>query len=291
LYLPSRVLFVKVEGNTRVSADKILEVAEICGIRFGASRRRVRSEAIKNNILLQLPELKWAGVNTYGSVATITVRERDEDTFDARNGIVSDIVAVRDGVIDEIIVTRGTTALVPGQSICKGELLISGHSDCDRVVLEHRAEGEVYAFTKQEIQAIYLKPMPKKALKQKQPKNFSVLFGKKLINLRKDSGNLGTGYGKIYKMRYVYLPGGFQLPVGLVCVAYQYEASAADQLPVQTLVQRYIQQNMVAGSILREDIRVQEGNGFTILDCTYFCREMIGKEIVEEILLESEQRS
>ena len=78
LYLPSRVLFVRVEGNHRVPSRKILATAENCGIGFGASRRAVRSEKMKNNLLEAVPELQWAGVNTQGCVAVITVRERAE---------------------------------------------------------------------------------------------------------------------------------------------------------------------------------------------------------------------
>lgn len=76
LFLPSRVLFVKVEGNQRIPANRILEAAEICGIRFGASRRNVRSERVKNALLETMPELQWAGVNTKGCVAVLSVRER-----------------------------------------------------------------------------------------------------------------------------------------------------------------------------------------------------------------------
>ena len=55
LYLPGRVLFVRVEGNERIPAGRILEAAEECGICFGASRREVRSERLKNALLQELP--------------------------------------------------------------------------------------------------------------------------------------------------------------------------------------------------------------------------------------------
>ena len=41
--LPSRVLFVEVEGNSRVESRAILEQASQCGIGFWASRWEVRS--------------------------------------------------------------------------------------------------------------------------------------------------------------------------------------------------------------------------------------------------------
>ena len=78
LYVPSRVLFVKVEGNHLVPSGKILAAAEASGICFGASRREVRSEQVKNALLATVPELQWVGVNTAGCVATVSVRARTE---------------------------------------------------------------------------------------------------------------------------------------------------------------------------------------------------------------------
>ena len=49
LFLPSRILFVHVEGNREIPTRVVLDQAEQCGIRFGASRRAVRSEQMKNS--------------------------------------------------------------------------------------------------------------------------------------------------------------------------------------------------------------------------------------------------
>ena len=81
LLLPTRVLFVRVEGNETIPARQILAEAENCGIRFWASRRDVRSEKVKNALLSAIPRLQWAGVNTTGCVATISVREASETEY------------------------------------------------------------------------------------------------------------------------------------------------------------------------------------------------------------------
>ena len=75
LYLPTRVFFFTVEGNASVPDNRILEAAEGCGIRFGVSREGIRSEKMKNALLAALPELQWAGINTFGCRAVISVRE------------------------------------------------------------------------------------------------------------------------------------------------------------------------------------------------------------------------
>ena len=51
LWLPERVLFVSVDGYASVSPLEILNAAQQCGIRFGATRSLVRSEEVKNALL------------------------------------------------------------------------------------------------------------------------------------------------------------------------------------------------------------------------------------------------
>ena len=60
-WLSGRVLFVKVEGNIQISDRLIIEQAANCGIYFGAAKKDVRSQQIKNSLLSNIPLLQWAG--------------------------------------------------------------------------------------------------------------------------------------------------------------------------------------------------------------------------------------
>ena len=102
LWVPGRVFFVEIEGNRSVPSNQILEQAQLCGIGFGASRREVRSEQVKNRLLEQLPQLQWAAVNTKGCVAVITVLERQQPPQPEQEHQVSSILAARDAIIREI---------------------------------------------------------------------------------------------------------------------------------------------------------------------------------------------
>ena len=128
-YLPTRVLFVRVEGNVHIPSGQILDAAQSCGIRFGVSGKTVRSERMKNALLEKIPELQWAGINTSGCMATILVRERETEKAQPRSAGVQSIAAVRDGYITSCTVTRGTGICVPGQVVKAGQILISGYTD------------------------------------------------------------------------------------------------------------------------------------------------------------------
>ena len=125
-YLPTRVLFVSVDGNNTISERLIVEKAADCGIGFGASRRKVRSEKMKNSLLSAIPELRWAGINTRGCVAVISVLERTgQDNLKKPMGLNS-VVAAVDGVICEITSVKGNPLCKVGQAVKKGQLLVSG---------------------------------------------------------------------------------------------------------------------------------------------------------------------
>lgn len=290
LFLPTRVLFVSVDGNSTVEERRILEAAEECGIRFGASRRQVRSEKMKNRLLEKVPELKWAGVNTSGCTAVISVREQPvQEQLTGYTG-VSSIVAACDGRITSCTVTKGNGLCAPGQVVQKGQLLISGYLDCGICIRVTGAEGEIYAETRQEKQAV--SPMQHLRFQENTDvkRRFSLILGKKRINFWKDSGISPVTCGRMYEEYYITLPGGFRLPVCLtVETLTDREVMAADIPPenmesgMKAFLRASVAESSVACSILREDQKLMEENGCYVLEGVFFCSEMIGRVITEEI--------
>lgn len=290
LLLPTRIFFIQVRGNDRISSSKILDMANVCGIRFGASRRNVRSETVKNDLLSRMPELKWAGVNTYGCVAVITVKESERDISETRKGGLSHIISNREGIVTELTVSRGTALCSVGQMVSSGDILVSGITDCGRVVLQQRAEAEIFAITKRGFTAVYLEPTPKLAVTDRAENRLCVIFGKKLIKLWNYSGNFGVGYGKLYKDIYVHLPGGFRLPVALHTATHRRTVSGTQAVSTDQLASEYVRQNMIAGEVLNYNITRDASQNSCVLSCVYTCREMIGIEKVEENSVDYGQR-
>lgn len=288
--LPTRVLFVRVEGNGNVPEKQILAAAEECGICFGASRRQVRSEKTKNALLSKIEALQWAGVNTSGCVAIISVRERSEPEDPVNQPEVASIVASRDGYILSCTANSGNLLVQPGQSVEKGQVLISGYTDCGLSIQATRAEGEIWALTSREIEVIsptqYLKTGDMGKIKRK----YSILIRKKRINLWKDSGIWEGTCGRMYTEYYITLPGGFRLPFAMCVEEYvPYETHIWEASPLTAEEQLYdfayrsLLQQMVAGKILDAKQAVVPEEGIYRMNGTYACTEMIGKLRQEQI--------
>ena len=289
LYLPTRILFVRVEGNQSLPARQILSAAEVSGIGFGASRKQVRSEKVKNQLLSQLPQLQWAGVNTSGCTAVISVRERTVEEKQ-KDRAFSNLIATQDGYILSQIILSGTPMFSPGQSVMKGQVLVSGYTDCGICLRADRAEGEIFAQTSRELTA--LTPAERSVIRGITDKKYkiSLLIRKKRINLWKDSRISDTGCGRMYEEYYVSLPGGFRLPIALAVEQYlKYDISAVRPSDEEVLSQlqsfsdSYLLRQTVAGEILQKQQKLLNSSGCFRLESRYTCTEMIGKEQEEQI--------
>ena len=295
IFLPTRVFFVSVEGNTTIPANKIIEAAADCGIQFGASARQIRSEKMKNALLQKIPQLQWAGINTSGCTAIISVKEKTEpESQHSSANQVSSIVAALDGIIQHCTVYQGNPLCKTGQAVKAGQILVSGYTDCGIYVQATRADAEIRALTSRELQVV----TPQNALIRgemiTQKTEYSIRLGKKLIKLTKDSGILGTTCAKIYLEEYVHLPGGFTLPVALVkettFVYAQADLSTPDDSDdwLYSFAETYLQGQMIAGEIISAQSNLEVVDGSTCLNGRYACIEMIGRVKYEQTILKDE---
>ena len=285
--LPNRILFVKVIGNYAVPERLILTKAEECGITIGSFREKIRNEDIKNTLLSSIPQLQWVGVNTKGCVAEITVREKTGKIQEQKiDGIVSNIIANQDGIIIAKTILQGTGVCEVGQAVLEGQLLVSGYTDCGNVLKATNAEAEILAKTKRELCVVTPSVYKSRKTSVSHQRRFSILIGKKLIKLYKDSGICDGSCAKIYKRDYMQLPGGFSIPVCLVTEyisCYQTEPFCQKNFDwLEEFSDSYLKSKMSAGQIIDADKSLSSSEALTYLYGQYECTEMIGQRIFEE---------
>lgn len=287
LILPTRVLFVRVKGNQRIPARKIEYAAQESGIGFGASRRAVRSEKVKNALLSSLPELEWVGVNTAGCVAEISVRERNEAETSQPQHMVSHITAANDGYVLSMTVTSGNPLCAPGQQVKRGQVLVSGYTDCGIYIQATNSEAEILAQTKRHLDVVTPSKGQLRQTEIGRKRKYSLILGKKRINLWKGSGIPDSSCGRIYKEKYATLPGGFRLPAALCIEEYIfYETQVGDASRgsnLSSFAQQYLKEQMTAGTILSKEERITTASGIIRLEGNYTCQEMIGRVQQEQI--------
>ena len=291
IYLPTHIYFIEVEGNLSIPTRLIIEKAEECGIAFGSARREVRSEHMKNALLQAIPELQWAGVNTYGCRAVISVRERTVPGEQSQTGGVSSIVASRDGVIREMTVLNGNPVCKVGQAVKAGQVLISGYTDCGICIRATQAQGEILAETRRTLTAVMPSEYLERGEMTGQEKKFSLIIGKKQINFYKDSGISDSSCDKMYVINHITLPGGLKLPIAVVTEVWTYYDTQPSQISgeraedvLSEFSGHYLTGLMTAGQIENRAESIAWEEGVCCLRGRYACLEMIGKTRLEENL-------
>lgn len=289
LIIPRFIFFFSVEGNQTLPEKRIIEAANSCGIHFGISRKQIRSEKMKNALLEALPELQWAGINTKGCTATISVQERQSPEKTDIRYMVTKIVSCQDAVILSCTSSGGNLLCKPGQAVKAGQTLISGYTDVGLKTLAGISKGEIIGKTKHALQVITpLNRLRRTDIKSRKQK-ISIIIGKNRINLWDTRGLSYSECGKIQKTYTLCLFGKFPLPLSLETetdFVYRVEA-ATHTMPekdIYDFCEAYIVNHMIAGKVTQSDYQQYEENGCLYTGTQFFCEEMIGREQAEELI-------
>ncbi len=117
-----------------IHAPSILSEAELRGlltengIHIGTLKSTISKTEIEHALTLKNDNISWISVNVIGTVCTVEISPNLKIPTDnsTEKSTASNIKAAYDGVITRIEVKNGTAAVVVGQGVVKGMLLVSG---------------------------------------------------------------------------------------------------------------------------------------------------------------------
>lgn len=284
--LQNRIWFLEVTGNALIHEDEILRLLDERNVRFGTAFDHIDMEFLRNEILGQIPELDYITINTNGGFAEVVVRERRQPPVSVSDIGPRNLLAARDGIVESVTVTEGTPLIAPGNIVTKGQILISGISDLERVTVLTGAEGEIIARTFPQCSALLEGNRPVKTYTGKEKHGISISFGKNTINFFKTSGISYDDYDKMTHRITLTLPGGYELPLALnVSVFREYtleEQTLNKQEATLMMLQSLrlnVSKNMTAGEILQEKLSLSRKQGCYLLTGLMECREEIGRSV------------
>lgn len=286
LVIPNFVLFYSVTGNEAVMEEEILRGLESLGIGFGTYGPRIKPQWIKNHMLNMLPQLQWITVRQNGCRAEVVVRERPAvpETED-RKGF-GNVIAAQSGVITEQYVFAGQALHEVGDVVQKGEMLVSGIVDLERVYAIEKAKAEIYARTWRSQETLVPADYQAKVYSGDEWKCIWLVAGKKRIKIFGNSGISNADCDKMIETKTLSLPGGLEFPVSWVIETFRpYETETAEltesaaQLLLTACAEKMAMEQMVAGEILQRTYRLTEESGCYDLSSVLECQEMIAVSV------------
>lgn len=130
------------------NVERIGALAAENGLKSGVFKSSVNKENIENLIMLKCPDVSYVNVDIKGTVATVVTDERVLFYHKKDDG-KTDLFASEDGYIIRCETFAGKTVCEKGQTVRKGDLLITGTYDTfHHGTVTVKARGAVYALVK-----------------------------------------------------------------------------------------------------------------------------------------------
>lgn len=208
---------IDISGNDTISDGVILRALSECGVDNGAFWPALSSDEVRSDMLMKLPDIAWLSVNVHNSCAEVVIHERIAKPDIVNEAEYADVIAAKSGYITKLSVLEGKALVSVGDTVSKGDTLISGTMDSETAdERQVHAMGTVQARTWYEINAQTPMYESVKTEKGHSKTSLSLVFGKNLIKFSTDSRNNSASCAKINKLRYAALGKTFTLPVGII---------------------------------------------------------------------------
>ena len=146
-FMSSLVFFVEVESPIPLTVTRTQAVEDLAmqeGIKLFHSHWFLDFDHIEKSILKEFPELSWVELEPIGNKLYIRVVEKDLAPQGEVNMPVGNILAVKDALVEEVLVAKGTAAVQPGETVVAGQALIYGNDGQNRVTASGIVRSRVW---------------------------------------------------------------------------------------------------------------------------------------------------
>ena len=201
----------------------------------------------------------------------------------------ANVVARRPGLVTRVEALGGQAAVVPGDTVTQGQLLISGAVDLDNGGLRwQHGMGRVWARTWYELTAQVPLTVRQRGVPLSSRTRYALDIGKKRIKLYGKGSTLGGDCDKITQYRPVCLPWGLRLPITVAAETVTAYGPSTDvprsageaRQEGEALLRRQLEE-LLGDTGTAENVRIDavEQGSWLLVTLRAECLEEIGREV------------
>ena len=144
-FASSRIWFIRIEGTDRVADEEVTERLKAHGLYPGARPKGPILITAANDLSVELKDAAWVGLDREGVTLTVRVVEALPESQKRSLLVPSDVIAVKDGVLTDLLVTHGQARVAIDDTVRAGDVLISGTVVRQDASYETWADGRITA--------------------------------------------------------------------------------------------------------------------------------------------------
>lgn len=275
--LSSYIWMIEIHGLERIDEQIVLENLSYAGLRVGIKKSKVEKRDIENRMLIQMPELTWMGIEIKGTKAFVTVVEKKPEPQLINRDEPCDIVASKNGVIEKILVLNGDGVVKDGDTVKKGQLLVSG-----TIIREGLPERYVHSMAEVNARTWYedVEEIPFEQIEYKKTGRTFTTYSMEIIKKKIERAKKVPfeDYNKNSKDIYILSFGSYVFPIKLTVTKYE------ELVPLTKIISEE-EAKTICEERLNTKIKLQLPENAVILNSRieYFTNEksLIGKIYVE----------
>ncbi|NLX63732.1 MAG: sporulation protein YqfD [Clostridiaceae bacterium] len=277
---------IEITGCEPEKIPEIMSVLNADNIGRGSFKLKLDPKIIAKKIALNVEQVAWVGVEIKGVKLFITIKDSIEPPVLIKNDEAFNIVAERDGLVKKVEVYAGTPRIKEGETVKKGQLLVSGKLESKNPEFGTR---DVHALGKIIARTWYEESMPVSMVytqKLKTGRTHKTVYFRFLDRRFKISGGdlPFEMYETVTEEKMISGPFGLRLPIGLIVensseiVEKQVELTLDEAIDVtiETAKENLNKRIPADCTVVDEMIKQYEGDSGTIyIQVIYECEEDI----------------
>lgn len=119
---------IRVEGNEKLSEERVVEMLKKAGFHEGVLKRRVDVKKVTDRLLINEDEVSWMAINFDGNIAHVEMKEaKPAIPYEKKENV--NLVAAADGIVIRVDALEGGAKVSKGDAVTKGQLLVSAFVD------------------------------------------------------------------------------------------------------------------------------------------------------------------
>ena len=287
-FLSGFIWNVEITGNEKISESEISAFLEENGVHCGAYWKGIDKNKVENLMLASFDEVAWVHINALGTTARVEINESAPKPEITEKTIVN-VKAKKDGFIVRASVTNGWAEAKVGDSVTKGDLLISGVYESEKKKGNQfaHASGEYIARVKEPFSLTVARKQSSRVYTQERSFKKLYFFGLEIplyfIPYETKNSLLSS------KIDYIKL-NGCKLPIGIINVKekrYTVSSRLLSDSELQSLIKKETEKKLSEDfsdcEIIKKDIKISLGADEAAAKGTIICLENIGEEAIIKI--------